>query len=92
MVAPLFRKEVFEARMDDSLGSLSLGKRLDFLTFAGICACVLVALLSFLFFGELSRRATVRGFLVPSVGSIHDDLTTTLSINRFVYRWASSLI
>ena len=66
----LFRPEVTEAQRQNWLGQVQLVRPLSLtlLTIGVLCALALV--LSFLFFGEYTRKARIGGVLVPDLGVI----------------------
>lgn len=68
MSESLFRQEALDAKKHSFLGSISIAQPLSLWVYASgglMCACLIV---SFLIFGEYTRRTTVVGSLVPNLG------------------------
>ncbi|MBQ5940038.1 HlyD family secretion protein [Massilia sp. AB1] len=66
----LFRKEALEAKNDSLLGSIRVGRRLDFSLMTGISLALGAGLIAFCTFGEITRKAHVSGVLVPAAGAL----------------------
>lgn len=67
---PLFRLEAVDARRTQWLGSVILARSLSqsfYALFAFIAAC---AILAFVIFGQFTRKATVKGWLIPEQGLV----------------------
>lgn len=67
-MSELFRREVLEARKGSWLGDISLSQPVRLWVLSGFSALAAVAIFSFVFFGEYSRRSRVSGELVPDLG------------------------
>lgn len=64
----LFRKEVLEARRNGWLGSVSISQPMRLWSLAFAALVVTVSIVLFLVFATYTRRSTVTGQLLPSVG------------------------
>lgn len=73
MAGKLFRQQVVEAQRSDWLGSIMVAAPLSrwSLTLLALALALATALLLFLFLGHYTRRATVRGELVPTAGLLN---------------------
>jgi membrane fusion protein len=66
----LFRKEVFEQRYNDGVGTLSVRPpKLGWLFFA-VAFCIVIASVSLLLFGRYTRYEEIHGSLVPDKGAL----------------------
>ena len=65
---PLFRPEAVLARGQRQLGSIVLANRPASWLLAGAVACLVIALLALLWYGQYTRRAAVSGYLIPGAG------------------------
>src|SRR5262245_8516182 len=70
MTRPLFRPTVFEARRERALGTVSLVQPVSTKIFTLIAIAVAAGLIVLCFRGAYTRKARVRGFLVPTSGLI----------------------
>lgn len=68
---PLFRREVLEARQAQWLGSIRIGRPLSFSVVTGAALAVAAALIAFACWGEVTRKATVHGVLLPVGGLLN---------------------
>lgn len=68
MNGSVFRAEVFEARRNNWLGSISLVQPLRLWVLAAAVMAMALAIICFLVFGEYTRRSRVDGQLVPDLG------------------------
>lgn len=68
MNGSVFRAEVFEARRNNWLGSISLVQPLRLWVLAAAIMAMALAIICFLVFGEYTRRSRVDGQLVPDLG------------------------
>jgi len=66
----LFRPEVIEGRRQSWLGSIQLIRPVSFTVLTTFVAVTAVAVVSYLSFGEYTRKARVSGYLVPDSGVI----------------------
>ena len=66
----LFRKEAIAQQSERLTGAITLAQPLSIKLTVLILACVAIAVISFLFTAEYSRKETVRGFLMPNKGVI----------------------
>ncbi|MEP7300867.1 MAG: HlyD family efflux transporter periplasmic adaptor subunit [Caldimonas sp.] len=66
----LFRREVFNSRQREWIGTVQLTRPVPLWIATGFVFAVTVALLSFLWLGEYTRKARVTGHLVPGRGVI----------------------
>lgn len=71
MSGKLFRQQVVEAQRSDWLGSIMVAAPLSRWLFTLLALALATALLLFLFLGHYTRRATVRGELVPTAGLLN---------------------
>jgi membrane fusion protein len=67
---PLFRKEAIAARRTQWLGTVILARPLSYTFFAGFALVAAAAIVAFLIFGEFTRKASVKGWLVPQRGLV----------------------
>jgi len=67
---PLFRPETLSARDKHALGALRLAQPLSAWLVAGGALAIAVALVAFVIFGTVTRKARVAGIVVPHAGSI----------------------
>ncbi|WP_161974572.1 HlyD family secretion protein [Piscinibacter terrae] len=67
----LFRQEAVEARSAQWLGTVRLVRPLGFSVATAVAAFLAVLLVSFVFLGEVNRKAHVPGLLVPALGSVN---------------------
>jgi len=67
-MSELFRREVLEAKKGSWLGDISLSQPVRLWVLSCFGAVAAVAVLSFVVFGEYSRRSRVSGELVPDLG------------------------
>ncbi|WP_394395620.1 biotin/lipoyl-binding protein [Roseateles sp. LKC17W] len=68
---PLFRQEVLEARQAQWLGSIRIGRPLSFSVVTGASLAMAAALIAFACWGEVTRKATVHGVLLPVGGLLN---------------------
>ena len=68
---PLFRSESLDARRGEWLGSIRLAAPLSHSVYAGLAGLIAVAMMGFLVFGHYTRRESVTGTLVPSMGLLN---------------------
>ena len=69
-MASLFRPEVQTSRQRDWLGSIQLVRPVSLAVLTAFVVLTAVAVVSYLVFGEYTRKARVSGFLVPDRGII----------------------
>jgi membrane fusion protein len=70
MAATLFRHEVIEARQAQWLGSIRISGRPSFVWVTVSAAALAIGLVSFALLGEVQRKATVPGILLPVGGLV----------------------
>lgn len=68
---PLFRREVLETRQTQWLGSIRIGRPLSFSVVTGASLAMATALIAFACWGEVTRKATVHGVLLPAGGLLN---------------------
>lgn len=68
---PLFRSEVLEARQAQWLGSIRIGRPLSFSVITSGAVIIAAALMAFAWWGEITRKVTVHGVLLPAGGLIN---------------------
>lgn len=68
VIRNLFRSEVLAERQTQWLGTVLLTPRLSHRIFAGFAALSVLGVLSFLYFGDFTRKARIDGWLVPQAG------------------------
>lgn len=68
---PLFRAEVLQARQAQWLGSIRIGRPLSFSVATGGALAMAAALVAFACWGEVTRKATVHGVLLPVGGLLN---------------------
>jgi len=66
----LFRKEAISHQSERLTGAITLAQPLSIKLTVLMLVAVAVAIITFLFSAEYSRKATVRGFLMPNKGVI----------------------
>lgn len=64
----LFRQEVLTSRQAQWLGSIRIGRPPSFAWVSGIALALALALIAFALLGQVTRKTTVPGLLVPSAG------------------------
>ncbi|MFG6428697.1 HlyD family secretion protein [Roseateles sp. LYH14W] len=67
---PLFRPEVLHARQAQWLGGIRIGRPLSFSVVTGAALAMAAALIAFACWGEVTRKVTVHGLLLPAGGLI----------------------
>jgi membrane fusion protein len=68
---PLFRPEVMQAQAVQWLGSIRIGRPPSFGIVTGVALACAVALVSFAAWGQVTRKVSVPGILVPEGGLMH---------------------
>ncbi|MFT7722154.1 MAG: HlyD family efflux transporter periplasmic adaptor subunit [Roseateles sp.] len=68
---PLFRPEALQAREAQWLGGIRIGRPLGFTLVTGAALAMAAALVAFACWGDVTRKATVHGVLLPAGGLIH---------------------
>lgn len=68
---PLFRPEVMEARQAQWLGTIRIGRPLSFTVVTTAAVAMAGALIAFACWGEITRKTTVHGVLLPVGGLLH---------------------
>lgn len=68
---PLFRTEVIEARQVQWLGTIRIGRPLSFTVVTAASVAMAGALIAFACWGEVARKASVHGVLLPVGGLIN---------------------
>ncbi|CAM4215372.1 HlyD family secretion protein [Roseateles saccharophilus] len=71
MTQSLFREEVLEAQRDQFLGTIRIGRPLSFTLVTTTSLAMAAALVAFAYWGEVARKATVPGVLLPVGGLIN---------------------
>jgi membrane fusion protein len=69
-MANLFRREVFESRQREWLGSVQLTRPVPLWVATGFVLAASLVVFAYLAVGEYTRKATVRGVLVPDRGVV----------------------
>ena len=69
-MSSLFRQEVFAAKRNTWLGEIVLIRPTSFAYLAIITTLIVVVMLSYLFWGEYTRKAKAIGYIVPNSGLI----------------------
>lgn len=82
----LFREEVLQAQRGQWLGAINLATPLAFLWWVLLAAALAAAILSFLIFGQYTRRETVSGQLLPSAGLLTLTAQTTGTVTHALVR------
>ena len=67
---PLFRQEVLQARQAQWLGSIRIGRPPSFAWVTGVSLALALMLIAFAVWGQVTRKATVPGLLMPVGGLI----------------------
>jgi membrane fusion protein len=67
---PLFRPEVLDAKQAQYLGSVRIGRNPSFAVVAGTALSLAASLVSFVVWGEVTRKARVPGLVVPTHGTL----------------------
>lgn len=68
---PLFRQEVLQAQQAQWLGTIRIGRPLSFSVVTSASVAMAGALIAFACWGEITRKVTVHGVLLPRGGLIH---------------------
>ena len=68
---PLFRPEVLQARQAQWLGTIRIGRPLSFSLVTGAALAMAAALIAFACWGEVTRKVTVHGVLLPVGGLLN---------------------
>jgi membrane fusion protein len=68
--AKLFRSEVFESRRAQSIGSIRLDQPISGMLVAATALVLSAALVSFIVFGSVTKKARVAGLVVPVAGTV----------------------
>jgi membrane fusion protein len=68
--AKLFRSEVFESRRAQSIGSIRLDQPISGLLVAATALALSAALVCFIVFGSVTKKARVAGLVVPVAGTV----------------------
>lgn len=71
MEQSLFRTEVMEARQAQWLGTIRIGRPLSFTVVTVAALAMAGALVAFAYWGEITRKSTAHGVLLPVGGLIH---------------------
>jgi membrane fusion protein len=71
MTTALFRAEALDAQRDQFLGAIRIGRPLSFTLVTGASVAMAAALIAFACWGEVARKATVAGVLLPIGGLIN---------------------
>jgi membrane fusion protein len=66
----LFRSEAIAARRTQWLGTVILARPLSYTLFAAFAFVAAAAIVAFLILGEFTRKASVKGWLVPELGLV----------------------
>jgi membrane fusion protein len=66
----LFRQEVLAARSDQFLGSIRIGRPAPFGLVTAVAVTLAAALIGFATWGQITRKARVSGFLVPTMATV----------------------
>ena len=69
-MSSLFRQEVFAAKRNTWLGEIVLIRPTSFAYLTIITTLIVVVMLSYLFWGEYTRKAKAIGYIVPNSGLI----------------------
>lgn len=69
--SPLFRPEVLAARQAQWLGSIRIARPLSFTLVTGAALAMAAALMAYAWWGEITRKVTVHGVLLPAGGLIN---------------------
>ena len=67
---PLFRQEVMAENQSQWLGTVLLAPRISHVLFAVFAVSTAAAILGLLFFGDFTRKARIKGWLVPQQGLV----------------------
>jgi membrane fusion protein len=68
--AKLFRSEVFESRRAQSIGAIRLDQPISGMLVVAIALALSAALVCFIVFGSVTRKARVAGLVVPVAGTV----------------------
>jgi membrane fusion protein len=71
MATPLFRAEALEAQRSQFLGPIRIGRPLSFTLVTTASVAMAAALIAFACWGEVARKATIPGVLLPIGGLIN---------------------
>ncbi len=78
----LFRREVFEHKRTSALGEIRLASPPSHFLFTGLAAVISIAAMIFLVCGHFSRRESVSGELVPSLGLLNVTSSTAGTVGQ----------
>lgn len=78
----LFRKQVFEARRGDWLGTIQVAVPMSSVAWTALSVAMATAIVVFLIFGHYTRRDRVSGQLVPSTGLLGVNTVAAGTITR----------
>ena len=82
----LFRKEAVSHQSERLTGAITLAQPLSLKLTVVILVSVAIAIVTFLFTAEYSRKETVRGFLMPNKGVIKSFATQGGTIERLLVK------
>ncbi len=68
--APLFRREVLVEREAGQLGTILMASPISHRVFTGFAIATAAGVVALLAFGEFTRKAQIRGWLVPQQGLV----------------------
>ena len=71
MNTPLFRNQAVQAQTNTWLGTVRLTRPISFSVVTGCALACAGLLVAFTYFGEINRKATVTGMLVPATGTLN---------------------
>ncbi len=70
MATPLFRQQALAARTDSFLGAIRIGRPASFSLVTATALILAAALVAFATWGQITRKARVAGFLVPTMATV----------------------
>ncbi|CAH1237625.1 Toxin secretion protein (plasmid) [Vibrio harveyi] len=82
----LFRKEAISHQSERLTGAITLAQPLSIKLTVAILVIIAIAIVTFLFSAEYSRKETVRGFLMPNKGVIKSFATQGGTIERLLVK------
>ncbi|GEA25220.1 HlyD family secretion protein [Vibrio harveyi] len=82
----LFRKEAVSHQSERLTGAITLAQPLSIKLTVAILVIIAIAIVTFLFTAEYSRKETVRGFLMPNKGMIKSFATQGGTIERLLVK------
>jgi membrane fusion protein len=88
----LFRKEAVSHQSERLTGAITLAQPLSFKLTVAVLVTTAIAIVTFLFTAEYSRKETVRGFLMPNKGVIKSFATQGGTVERLLVKEGDNVV